>query len=123
MDMGKEVKQREKSQEERGKNQGCRVRLQRDFTVIDDVLPIYDFELELAKVVEKLRETWQPVEKTFEFEGYHGSHKDEKISYTAYYNELTGFYTDKEEAFAGFVTKKIKGLLNENTLSDEQKPI
>ena len=106
MDMGKEIKQR-------GKNQGCRVRQRRDFTVIDDVLPIYDFELELAKVVDKLRETWQPVEKTFEFEGAHGSHKGEIIRITKYYNELTGFYTDKEEAFAGFVTKKIKGRIVE----------
>lgn len=111
--MGKEVKPREKSQEERGKSLGCRVRLRRDFTAIDDVFPIYDFELELAKVVDKLRELWQPVEKTFEFEGYHGSHKGELIKITKYYNELTGFYTDREEAFAGFVIKKIKGLLNE----------
>lgn len=116
MDMGKEVKPREK-------NQGCRVRQRPNFTVIDDVSPVYDFELELAKVVDKLRELWQPKEKTFEFEGYHGSYKNEIIKMTKYYNELTGFYTDYEEAFAGFVMKKIKGLLSENTLNDEQKQI
>lgn len=77
---------------------------------------------ELANLlISEFAKTWQPKQKTFEFEGVHGSHKGEMIQITKYYNELTGFYTDKEEAFAGHVIKKIKGMLNENNLSDEKQ--
>lgn len=113
--MGKEIKQREKSH-------GCRVR-QRRYPITDYVLPMCEIELELAQVVDKLKKHWHPEKEVTTFFGYHGSQKGEEIKITLYYNELTGAFADKEEAFAGFVMKKIKGLLNENTLSDEQKQI
>lgn len=76
---------------------------------------------ELANLlISEFAKDWQPIEKTFVFEGQHGSHKGEMISYTAYYNELTGLYTDKEEAFVGHLINKIKGMLNENIKCDEK---
>ncbi|HLT52756.1 MAG TPA: hypothetical protein VKZ97_02640 [Flavobacteriaceae bacterium] len=94
------------------KGQWCRVKQQTP-----------DLDKELEKIAKAMLEDWCPEVQVDSFIGTHGSHKGEVIEHTSYYNELTGFYTDKEEAFAGFVMKKIKGLLSENTLNDEQKHI